>query len=102
MPKRTEPKKDTARPSEMLKGWKEIAEFLGEPVSVVKRWRTEGMPVAEQGRLVTSSLGQLNAWLGRVSGKPVHVVTAETDLAAELKRGLAFAKRGAKHSSSTR
>jgi len=34
-----------------LKGWKEIAEFLGEPVSVVTRWGTEGMPLREQGRL---------------------------------------------------
>lgn len=75
---------------ESLKGWKQIAEFLGEPISVVKRWRSEGMPVFEQGRFVTTSPEQLNVWLGRESGKPVHVVTPETDLAAELKRGVAF------------
>ena len=32
----------------------------------------------------------LNAWLGKQSGKPVSVATENTDLAAELKRGLAF------------
>jgi hypothetical protein len=79
-----------------LKGWKEIADFLGEPVSVVKRWESEGMPVVKQGRFVASSPEQLNVWLGRESGKPVHVVTPEADLTSELKRGLAFARQGKK------
>jgi hypothetical protein len=78
------------RKPETLKGWKQIAEFLGEPISVVKRWRSEGMPVFEQGRFVATSPEQLNAWLGRESGKPVHVITPEADLATELKRGVAF------------
>lgn len=39
---------------------------------------------------------ELNAWLGKQSGKPVHVATESTDLAAELKRGLAFI-RNEKH-----
>lgn len=52
------------------------------------------MPVAKQGRSVSSSPEELNAWLGKESGKPVHVVTAETDLAAELKRGVAFLRQG--------
>jgi hypothetical protein len=81
---------------ETLKGWKEIAEYLGEPISVVKRWRSEGMPVFEQGRFVSSSPEQLSAWLGKESGKPVHVVTPQTDLSSELKRGIAFARRGQK------
>ena len=33
---------------------------------------------------------ELNAWLGKESGKPVHIATEGTDLAAELKRGLSF------------
>ena len=49
------------------------------------------MPVVEQGRFVRSSPQQLSAWLRRESGKPVHIVTPETDLASELKRGIAFA-----------
>jgi hypothetical protein len=77
----------------VLKGWKEIAMFLGEPVSVAQRWATEGMPVVREGRSVTTTPEQLNEWLGRVSKKPVHIVTLESDLTAELKRGLAFAKK---------
>jgi phage terminase Nu1 subunit (DNA packaging protein) len=96
MPKRSKANKKPASQPETLKGWKEIAEFLGEPISVVKRWRSEGMPVVEQGRFVTSSAEQLSAWLGRESGKPVHVVTPEMDLASELKRGIAFVRRSAK------
>lgn len=91
MPKRSKTK--PAGQAETLKGWKAIAEFLGEPITVVKRWRAEGMPVTEQGRFVSSTPQQLSAWLGRETGKPVHVVTPETDLASELKRGVAFARR---------
>jgi hypothetical protein len=89
----------------MLKGWKQIAAFLGEPVSVVKRWASEGMPVSEPGRFVTSSPEQLNVWLSRESGKPLQVVTPEADLTSELKRGVAFfrgRKRSPKRSSALR
>lgn len=79
---------------EVLKGWKEIARYLGERVSVVQRWATEGMPVTKQGRAISTTPAQLNEWLARVSKKPVHIVTPESDLTAELKRGLAFAKKG--------
>jgi hypothetical protein len=93
MPKRSKARLKVESPPETLKGWKQIAEFLGEPVSVVKRWKSEGMPVVEQGRFVSTSPEQLNSWLGRESGRPVHVVTPQTDLSAELKRGIAFARR---------
>jgi hypothetical protein len=96
MAKQAKARKPPPVQTEILKGWKEIAEYLGEPISVVKRWKSEGMPVTEQGRFVTSSPAELSAWLGQESGKPVHVVTPETDLASELKRGLAFARHGAK------
>ncbi|HET9409391.1 MAG TPA: hypothetical protein VFO39_19270 [Candidatus Sulfotelmatobacter sp.] len=81
----------------LLKGWRQIAEFLGEPVSVVQRWAADGMPVRKQGRFVSTSPEELNDWLGRESGKPVHVVTSDSDLSAELKRGLTFV-RSRKHS----
>jgi hypothetical protein len=94
MPK---PKKRSEKPSgqqepEVLKGWKQISEFLGEPVSVVKRWAGEGMPVHREGQFVATSSDELNAWLGKESGKPVHVATENTDLTAELKRGLSFVR----------
>jgi hypothetical protein len=75
---------------ETLKGWQQIAAFLGEPVSVVQRWASEGMPLQREGRYVATSPEELNAWLGKESGKPVRVTTESTDLAAELKRGLSF------------
>jgi hypothetical protein len=80
-------------PTDVLKGWQQIAHFLGEPTSVVQRWAAEGMPVTKQGRFVTTSPHELNAWLGHESGKPVHVVTPQSDLSAELKRGLAFVRQ---------
>ena len=54
------------------------------------------MPVTEQGRFVVTSPEQLNAWLGRESGKPVHLATPDTDLTAELKRGIEFARGNSK------
>jgi hypothetical protein len=87
--KRGENSKSQQEP-ESLKGWKQISEFLGEPVSVVKRRAAEGMPVHREGQFVSTSSNELNAWLGQESGKPVHVATENTDLTAELKRGLSF------------
>jgi len=82
-----------ARKTEELKGWRQIATFLGEPTSVAQRWAAQGMPVRRQGRYVTTTPDQLNAWLERESGKPVHVATNDTDLTAELKRGISFLRR---------
>ena len=92
MPKTSKARAEAQARPETLKGWKEIAAYLGEPVSVVKRWALEGMPVVEQGRLVTTSPEQLDIWLRREVGKPVRVVNPQTDLTAELKRGIAFAR----------
>jgi hypothetical protein len=50
------------------------------------------MPVRKQGRYVETTPEELNAWLGKESGKPVHVATDNTDLGAELKRGLTFVR----------
>ncbi len=80
-------------PAQILKGWKQIADFLGEPASVVQRWASEGMPVRRQGRYVETTSAELNLWLGKESGKPVHVVTQGSDLTAELKRGLSFVRQ---------
>ena len=79
--------------SKLLKGWKQIAEFLGQPTSVAQRWATTGMPVSRQGRFVVATPDELNQWLGRESGEAVHVATNETDLTAELKRGLSHIRK---------
>jgi hypothetical protein len=93
MPKRQD-RSDKAKnpPLDTLKGWQQIAAFLGEPASVVQRWAFEGMPLRRQGRYVETTPDELNAWLGKESGKPVHVATEDTDLTAELKRGLSYVR----------
>jgi hypothetical protein len=85
-------KKRITPQGETLKGWKQIADFLGHPAAVVQRWASEGIPVRREGRFVVATPEGLNAWLGKESGKPVHVATENTDLAAELKRGLSFVR----------
>jgi len=93
MPKQTNKGADPKNQLEVLKGWQQIAAFLGEPAAVVQRWASDGMPVRKQGRYVETTPEELNAWLGKESGKPVHVATDDTDLTAELKRGLSFVRR---------
>jgi hypothetical protein len=84
--------KPPAQPTS-LKGWQQIAEFLGQPISVAQRWAKTGMPTTRQGRNVIATPDELNKWLGReAGGEPLHVATPEVDLAAELKRGLAYVK----------
>jgi hypothetical protein len=88
-------KKPEAQP-DVLKGWRRIADFLAQPVSVAQRWATDGMPVRKQGRYVETSREGLNRWLGRESaGEPVQIVTPETDISAEPKRGLSFVRNRA-------
>jgi hypothetical protein len=93
MPQRAKKREAPKTPRGTLKGWQQIAAFLGEPPSVVQRWASDGMPVRKQGRYVETRPDELNAWLGKESGKPVHVATQNTDLTAELKRGLSFVRR---------
>jgi hypothetical protein len=92
MPKPTKKRPSPQTQPEVLKGWQQIAAFLGEPPAVVQRWTADGMPVRKQGRYVETTPDELNAWLGKESGKPVHIATENTDLAAELKRGLLFVR----------
>ena len=94
MPKQAKKRPAPETQPETLKGWQQIAAFLGEPTSVVQRWASDGMPVRRQGRHVETTPDELNAWLGKESGKPLHVATENTDLTAELKRGLSFVRRG--------
>jgi hypothetical protein len=102
MPKRAKKREAPKAPPEKLVGWQQIAAFLGEPPSVVQRWASDGMPVRRQGRYVETTPGELNSWLGKESGKPVHVATEDTDLTAELKRGLSFIRREKQPSASSK
>jgi hypothetical protein len=75
-----------------LKGWKEIAQFLGQPSSTAQRWAREGMPVEHSGRVVQAYPDKLNLWLGRETHEPVQIATETPDLSAELRRGLAYVR----------
>jgi phage terminase Nu1 subunit (DNA packaging protein) len=95
-------KKKTSGPVE-LKGWQQIASFLGQPVSVAQRWADSGMPIEKRGRNLYSSRDELNRWLGReAAGEPVQIATKEMNLGTELKRGLAFLRKQSKHHNSKR
>lgn len=79
--------------SSPLKGWQQIATFLGLPISAAQRWAKSGMPVTHQGRRVQASPEELNLWLGREASEPVEIATESTDLSAELKRGLSYVRK---------
>jgi len=82
--------------NERLKGWNEMASFLGQPVAVAQRWARSGMPVTREGRFMYASREELNGYLGREAGLdvPVHIATENMDLSADLKRALAYARAG--------
>jgi hypothetical protein len=73
----------------VLTGWGEIANFLGQTVSVAQRWQKEGMPVTREGRFVHASAEELTAWVGAERGQkePVHIASEGEDLLADLKQG---------------
>jgi len=88
--------KESTRNSDLdsLKGWQQIAAFLGQPISDAQRWADSGMPVEKHGRYVSSSRKELNRWLGRESaGEPVQIATVSTDLNSELTRSLTLIRK---------
>jgi hypothetical protein len=89
------PKRKPKSKSRVLKGWGEIAEFLGQTPSVAQRWQNEGMPVTREGRFVHASPEELTAWVGTERGKkePVHIATEGEDLVADLKQGLSYVRQ---------
>lgn len=80
-------------PNALLKGWQQIATFLGIPTSTAQRWAKTGMPVMRDGRRIEADRDELNRWMERETHEPVHIATDSTDLSAELRRGLAYVKK---------
>ena len=82
-----------------LKGWKAIAEFLGQTPSVAQRWHHEGMPVTIEGRFVYAEPAGLTRWVGTEAGrvKPVHIASDSENLVEDLKQGLKFVKSAGKN-----
>ncbi len=89
------PKVKPTSKARVLKGWGEIAKFLGQTVSVAQRWQNEGMPVTREGRFVYASPEELTAWVGTERGQkePVHIASEGEDLLADLKQGLSFVRQ---------
>ena len=91
-------KKGRAKPEvqtrERLKGWTQIAQFLGQPVAVAQRWAKSGMPVKREGRFMTATPEELSRYLGREArcDVPIHIATEKMDLSADLKRALSYAR----------
>ena len=85
------PKKQQPRP---LKGWKEIAAYLAQPVATAQRWAKSGMPVRREGRYTVATPEDLNLWLGKETGRkePVLIATDNSDLSGDLRRALAEAR----------
>ena len=84
--------------SDRLKGWTQIAKFLGQPVAVAQRWAKSGMPITREGRFMTASTEELSRYMGREAGLdvPVHIATEDMDLSADLKRALSYARHRSK------
>ena len=82
--------------NERLKGWNEIAGFLGQPVAVAQRWARSGMPATREGRFMYASREELSGYLGHEAGLdvPVHIATENMDLSADLKSALTYARAG--------
>jgi hypothetical protein len=98
-PKKSRPTRKPTAQNERLKGWNEIASFLRQPVAVAQRWARSGMPVTREGRFIYASREELSGYLGREAGLdvPVHIVTEDMDLSADLKLALAHARAGKHH-----
>jgi hypothetical protein len=63
------PKAKPKSKARVLKGWGEIANFLGQTVSVAQRWQEEGMPVTREGPFVSAFPEDLTAWVGAERGQ---------------------------------
>jgi hypothetical protein len=89
------PKAKPKSKDRVLKGWGQIAEFLGQTVSVAQRWQKSGMPVTRDGRFVYASPEDLTSWVRRERGKnePIHIASEGEDLVADLRQGLSYVRQ---------
>jgi hypothetical protein len=85
------PKRKSEPP--FLKGWQQIASFLGQPLAVVQRWAKSGMPAIRQGRHMIAAPGKLSRWLATSGVQSIHAVSENADLTADLRRALSEIRR---------
>jgi hypothetical protein len=89
-------KRGRQEPSQTLKGWKGIGDYLGIGAAVAQRWAKSGMPVKRQGRLTVADADEIRKWLGREAHMPgaAHVVTdTGDDISAALKESISALRR---------
>jgi hypothetical protein len=69
--------------------------------SAVQRWANEGMPVTRIGRYIAASPTELERWLTREAGakETLYIPNEQTDLIADLKRGLSEVRKDRRKSS---
>jgi hypothetical protein len=91
-------KQSAAEVNAELKGWTDIARYLGIPIATAHRWASEGMPVRREGRFTVADREAISAWLGSESHmpKPAHVMTEDADMAAGLKESIAAVRKPAR------
>jgi hypothetical protein len=84
--------------NERLRGWKEIASFLGQPVAASQRWARSGMPVMREGRFMYASRDGFSRYPGCEAGLdlPVRIATANMDLSSDLRRALSYERSGSR------
>jgi hypothetical protein len=83
----------TAETPPVLKGWKAIADFMGQPLSVVERWAGDGMPVRREGRYTTAKPDELRTWMAhQIGARTVHIGD-DSDFSDELRASLTEARR---------
>jgi hypothetical protein len=87
-------KKKTA-PAATLKGWTQIAKFLGTSPASAQTWAKQGMPVRREGRFTIADPTEVQAWLGQQSHMPgpAHILTDDTDIAAALKESISVVRQ---------
>jgi hypothetical protein len=95
----SESKAKSKSTGQVLKGWANIAEFLGQTVSVAQRWQKAGMPVTRERRSVYASPEELTAWVGTERGKkePIHIAGEGEDLLGDLRQGLSYVRQRRKN-----
>lgn len=87
-------KRSKATPSQTLKGWKGIGEYLGIGAAAAQRWATSGMPVRREGRFMVAEVEELRRWIGGQSHMAAlaFIASSGADVSAALKESLTLAR----------
>ena len=90
------PKRKVQTAAKFLKGWKEIAAHLGQPVGTVQNWaKKSGMPIRREGRYTVVDREALSEWLGSQAHMPgaARIATSSSDMLADLRDSIKAYRR---------